>query len=132
MSDVNKMILVGRLGKDPEARVTPTGKHVVHFPLATTRKFRERNGDAPTDQEVPLREETQWHKVIVWQNLADNCAQYLKKGATVYVEGMLRERNFDGTDGIKRRVYEVHADTVNFLGSNPRRSAEETVMEAAE
>lgn len=117
MKDVNKIILIGRLGADPVQRETKNGVPVVHFPLATSRKFRE--ADAGDDAE--LTEETQWHRVVAWGRQAEHCAQYLKKGASVYVEGSVRSHRYDGKDGQSRIAFEIHADSVNFLNGFGRR-----------
>lgn len=106
---VNKVILVGNLGRDPEVRSTPTGQSVCNFSVATTEKFTSRDGSN--------KESTQWHNVVVWGKLADNCGQYLKKGRQVYVEGKLTSRSYEAKDGSgKRYVTEVVAQSVQFLG----------------
>lgn len=119
MKDVNKIILIGRLGNDPIRRETKAGKAVVHFPLATSRKFRE-DGEG---QEETLQEETQWHRVVAWGRQGEVCAQYLKKGHPVYVEGMVKTNKFTGEDGETRYFVEVHAENVSFLGGAPRTDA---------
>jgi len=109
--DVNKVILMGRLGADPVQRATKNGTTVVHFPLATSRRTQaEEEGGEP-------KSETVWHRVIVWGKQGEHCAQYLKKGQSAYVEGSFRSRKFDGKDGAERFSYEVHAQEVNFLPS---------------
>src|ERR1043166_3273638 len=106
---VNKVILVGSLGRDPEVLSTPTGQSVCNFSVATTEKFTGRDGSN--------KESTQWHNVVVWGKTADNCGQYLKKGRQVYVEGKLTSRSYEAKDGSgKRYVTEVVAQTVQFLG----------------
>ena len=119
MKDVNKVILIGRLGADPIQRETKSGTSVVHFPMATSRKFREgAEGEGETS-----REETQWHRVVAWGKQGEVCAQYLRKGQPVYVEGMIRSRKYDGKDGVGRVAFEVHADNVSFLnGGRPARA----------
>lgn len=118
MRDVNKIILLGRLGADPVQRATKTGLPVVHFPLATSRKVHTEN-----DLEGrPTGEETQWHRVVVWGKQGETCAQFLRKGQPVYVEGNFRSRKFDGKDGAERMSFEVHAENVVFLGGAGRRA----------
>jgi single-strand DNA-binding protein len=114
MKDVNKIILMGRLGADPVQRETKNGLSVVNFPLATARKVRE--GSKSEEGEEVLSEETQWHRVVAWGKQGEACAQYLKKGQPVFVEGMLRSRKYEGTDGASRLSFEVHAENVSFLG----------------
>ena len=110
MKDVNKIILIGRLGADPIQRDTKTGNTVVHFPLATSRKLKE------ADAEEKPAEETQWHRVVVWGRLGEICAQYLKKGHSVYVEGSVRSHKYETKEGEARMAFEVYAEDVNFLG----------------
>jgi len=107
---VNKVILIGNLGRDPELRFTQNGTPVASLSVATTRKWRNK-------QTNELVEETEWHRVSVFGNQAEHCNNYLSKGRQVYVEGRLRTRSYDDKDGIKRYSTEVVADTVQFLGS---------------
>jgi single-strand DNA-binding protein len=108
MASVNKVILVGNLGKDPEVRFTPSGRAVAKFPLATT--------DSWTDQESGRQERTEWHNVVVWGKQAESCGQYLAKGRQVYIEGSIRSRSYDDKDGNKRYITEIVAQRVQFLG----------------
>jgi len=108
MASVNKVILVGNLGKDPEVRFTPSGRAVAKFPLATT--------DSWTDQESGRQERTEWHNVVVWGKQAESCGQYLAKGRQVYVEGAIRSRSYDDKEGNKRYITEVVAQRIQFLG----------------
>ena len=108
MASVNKVILVGNLGKDPEVRFTPSGRAVAKFPLATT--------DSWTDQENSRQERTEWHNVVVWGKQAESCGQYLAKGRQVYVEGAIRSRSYDDKEGNKRYITEVVAQRIQFLG----------------
>ncbi|MCX8073078.1 MAG: single-stranded DNA-binding protein [Candidatus Binatia bacterium] len=110
---VNKVILVGNLGRDPEVRFTPNGQAVARFSVATTEKWRDQQGQ--------LQERTEWHNVVVWGKQAEACGQYLAKGRQVYVEGRLQTRSYDDKDGIKRQVVEVIAQTVRFLGGGGAR-----------
>lgn len=107
MSGVNKIILVGRLGKDPEIRYTQSGAGVTNFNLATSENW--------TDREGQKQERTEWHRVVVWGKMAEVCSQYLQKGRQVYVEGRLQTRQWDDKDGNKRYTTEVVANTVQFL-----------------
>jgi single-strand DNA-binding protein len=108
MASVNKVILVGNLGKDPEVRYTPSGQAVAKFPLATT--------DTWTDQGGQRQEKTEWHNVVVWGKQAENCGHYLAKGRQVYLEGSIRSRSYDDKEGNKRYITEVVAQRVQFLG----------------
>ena len=113
MAGVNKVILVGNLGRDPEIRYTPGGQAVANFTLATSESFNNREGKR--------EERTEWHRIVVWGKTAENCAQYLSKGRTVYIEGRLQTREWEDKEGQKRRTTEVVAQTVQFLGG-PRGS----------
>src|SRR6187200_1438875 len=108
MASVNKVILVGNLGKDPEVRFTPSGRAVAKFPLATT--------DSWTDQENSRQERTEWHNVVVWGKQAESCGQYLAKGRQVFIEGSIRTRQYDDKEGNKRYITEVIGQRVQFLG----------------
>jgi single-strand DNA-binding protein len=114
MKDVNKVILVGRLGADPVQRSTKNGTSVIQMSLATSRRiYKEGSGSEGDSQYV---DETQWHKVVVWGKQGEACAQYLKKGNTAYVEGFLKTRQYEDKDRVSKISVEVHADTVSFLG----------------
>jgi single-strand DNA-binding protein len=108
MASVNKVILVGNLGKDPELRYTPGGQAVCDLRLATTDSYTGKDGEK--------KESTEWHTVVVWGKQAENCSQYLSKGRQVYVEGRLRTRSWDDKEGKKQYRTEVVAQTVQFLG----------------
>ncbi len=118
---VNKVILVGNLGADPEMKYTAGGTAICKFRLATSEQFKDRDGN--------LQERTEWHRVTVWAKLAEVCGQYLSKGRQVYVEGSLRTTSWDDQDGNKRFMTEVVAREVQFLGGgsgpgdSPRSSA---------
>jgi single-strand DNA-binding protein len=105
---LNKVMLIGRLGKDPEMRYTPNGNAVTNFRLACSRTWTV-DGES--------REETEWVPIVVWGKLAENTAQYVKKGQQVYVEGRLQTRSWEGQDGQKRYTTEVVASEIIFLGS---------------
>jgi single-strand DNA-binding protein len=105
---VNKVILIGNLGRDPELRYTKSGQAVANFSLATSESWtREGNRE----------ERTEWHRVVAWGKTAELCTKYLSKGRTVYIEGSLRTRDWEDKEGGKRQTTEVHAQTVQFLGS---------------
>ena len=108
MAGVNKVILIGNLGGDPDLRYTQGGTAVCSLNLATTRSYTKAN-----DQRA---EETEWHRVIVWGKQAELCHRLLAKGRQCYVEGRLHTRNYEDKDGIKRYVMEVVAEAVQFLG----------------
>lgn len=108
MAGINKVILIGNLGRDPELRYTQGGTAVCTLSIATTRSYNNRNNERV--------EETEWHRVVVWSKQAEFCNQYLTKGRQVYIEGRLQTRSYDDKDGIKRYSTEVVADTVQFLG----------------
>ena len=104
---VNKVILIGNLGADPELRYTSGGQAVTDLRLATSRRFTGRDGSQ--------QEDTQWHRVVVWGKQAEHCKEYLSKGRQVYVEGRLQTRSWEDRDGNKRYTTEVVAQTVQFL-----------------
>lgn len=109
MAGINKVIIVGNLGKDPELRHTPQGQPVANFPIATSEAWTGKDGQK--------QERTEWHRVVVWGKLAELCGKYLSKGRKAYVEGRLQTRAWDGQDGQKRYTTEVIANTVQFLDS---------------
>jgi single-strand DNA-binding protein len=105
---VNKVILLGRLGQDPELKYTPGGAAVCNFSLATTESW--------TDKQGQKQEKTEWHRIVVWGKLAELCNQYLSKGRQAFVEGRLQTRSWDDKDGAKRYTTEIMANTVQFIG----------------
>jgi len=107
MVGVNKAILVGHLGRDPELRYTQSGQPVCNFTLATTEKWRDKSGEQ--------QENTEWHKVVAWGKTGELCAKYLSKGRMVYVEGRIQTREWENKDGQKQRTTEINATTVQFL-----------------
>lgn len=109
MAAVNKVILIGNLGKDPEFKYTPGGQPVATFSLATTERFSDKNGQR--------QEKTEWHNIVAWGKLAELVNQYLKKGRSAYIEGKLTTRSWDDKDGNKRYKTEIVANTIQFLGS---------------
>lgn len=108
MASVNKVILVGNLGRDPELRYTQGGQAVANFTLATTERFSNREGEK--------QERTEWHRIVAWGRTAELCAQYLSKGRSVYIEGRLQTREWEDKEGQKRRTTEITANAVQFLG----------------
>ena len=110
MTSVNKVLLIGNLGKDPEVRFTPSGRAVCRFPLATSEVWTTDAGK---------QERTEWHTIVVWGKNAENCGQFLRKGRQVYVEGAIRSRTYDTKDGTKRSVTEIVTRRVQFLGGKP-------------
>lgn len=130
MKDVNKVFLIGRLGADPIQRETKNGVAVVHFPLATTRRIQVAAGNpGQTGSESPnLMEETQWHRIVTWGKQGETCAQFLKKGASVYIEGSMRSHKYEGKDGQSRMAFEVHAEEVSFLGKSKTKSTSDEAI----
>src|SRR6187551_2925655 len=108
MGSVNKVILVGNLGADPELKYTPSNRPLCNLRIATTDVFKDKSGRR--------QEKTEWHRVTVWGDTAENCNKYLAKGRSVYVEGRLQTRSYD-KDGQKHYATDVVADRVVFLGS---------------
>jgi single-strand DNA-binding protein len=105
---INKVILVGRLGKDPEIRSTPQGTSVARFTVATDEKFTDRSGEK--------QERTEWHNITAWGKLAEICGQYLKKGKLVYIEGSIRTDSWDDKEsGQKKYRTEIVANTMKML-----------------
>jgi single-strand DNA-binding protein len=107
MAGVNKVILVGNLGKDPEIRHLDGGVAVANFTLATSEYYKDKSGNRI--------EQTEWHSVVVWRGLADVAEKYLKKGMTVYVEGKIRSRSWDDKEGVKHYKTEIVADALTIL-----------------
>ena len=109
MAGVNKVILIGNLGRDPELRYTQSGQAVVNFTLATSENWNDRSSGERIER-------TEWHRIVVWGRSGEMCAKYLSKGRTVYVEGRLQTREWEDREGQKRRTTEINAQTVQFLG----------------
>ena len=105
---VNKAILVGRLGRDPETRYTSGGQAVCNFTLATDETYKDRAGER--------QKRTEWHRIVVWGKLAEICQQYLKKGSLVFLEGRIQTRQWDDRDGNKRTSTEIVASGMRMLG----------------
>lgn len=110
MAGVNKVILVGRLGADPEVRYTPSGVAVANFNMATSEEWKDKN----TGEK---KEQTEWHRIVAWRRLGEICGEYLKKGRQVYIEGSLQTRSWEDKEGNKRYTTEVIAYKMQMLGS---------------
>jgi single-strand DNA-binding protein len=106
---VNKVILVGRLGRDPESRFTGSGQAVCNFSLATDRSYKDRNGQT--------QKQTEWHKIVTWGKLAEICQKYLKKGSQIFIEGRIQSRQWEDQQGQKRTSFEIVANEMRMLGS---------------
>lgn len=113
---VNKVILVGNVGRDPEMRYLQSGEPVTTFSVATNRRW--------TGQDGQLHDETEWHNIVAWRKLAEQCNEYLTKGRKVYIEGAIKTRSWDGPDGQKRYRTEVVANTMLMLDQRPRDGAD--------
>lgn len=109
MAGINKVILIGRLGSDPEVRYTPDGTAVANFSIATSDEWT----DKATNEK---RERTEWHRIVAWRKLGEICGEYLSKGKQVYIEGKLQTRSWE-KDGVTRYTTEIVASDVQFLGS---------------
>jgi single-strand DNA-binding protein len=109
MSGVNKVIIVGRLGNDPEVKTISPGQNVARFSVATSENWTDKMGNK--------QERTEWHRVVVWGKLAELCGKYLQKGRQVYIEGRLQTRSWDDPNGQKRYATEIVANQVQFLGA---------------
>jgi single-strand DNA-binding protein len=107
MAGVNKVILIGNLGKDPEIRHLEGGTAVANFTLATSEYYKDKSGSRI--------EQTEWHSIVVWRGLAEVAEKYLKKGMTVYIEGKIRSRSWDDKEGVKHYKTEIVGDTLTIL-----------------
>jgi single-strand DNA-binding protein len=107
MAGVNKVILIGNLGKDPEVRYLEGGIAVANFPIATTETFRDKNGNK--------NEQTEWHQVVLWRKLAEVAEKFLHKGQQIYLEGKIRSRTWEDREGNKRYTTEIFGDSLTIL-----------------
>jgi single-strand DNA-binding protein len=123
MAGVNKAILIGNLGKDPELKYLPSGQAVANFSLATTERRTDKNGQR--------QDRTEWHNIVVYGKTAEVVNQYLKKGRSAYIEGRITTRSWDDRDGNKKYRTEIVANTVQFLG-NPGGSVPQETASAPE
>jgi single-strand DNA-binding protein len=112
---VNKVILVGRLGRDPETRYTGGGQAVANFSMATDETYKDKNGER--------QKRTEWHRITAWGKLAEICQQYLKKGTMVYIEGRIQSREWQDKEGQKRTSYDIVANTMKMLSSRAEGAA---------
>jgi len=113
---LNKVMIIGHLGKDPEMRLTPSGRTVTTFSVATSRNWNTSNGER--------RSETEWFNVVCWGSLAEICNQYLAKGQQVYIEGRLQTRKWNGEDGTQRKTVEIVAKEMVMLGERKKKVSE--------
>ena len=111
MNGVNKVILVGNLGKDPEVRHLEGGAAVANFPLATSESYKDKSG-----QRI---EHTEWHNIVLWRGLAETAEKYLKKGNQVYIEGRIKNRSWEDKEGNKKYITEIVGDNMTLLGGKP-------------
>tara|TARA_Y100000992_G_scaffold197065_1_gene134105 strand:+ start:2143 stop:2547 length:405 start_codon:yes stop_codon:yes gene_type:complete len=111
MAGVNKVILLGNLGKDPEVRRLDDGRGVANFSLATSETYKKKSGEKVTN--------TEWHNIVLWSPLADIAESYLKKGSQVYIEGKISNRSYEDKDGIKKYISEVVGREITLLGRAP-------------
>lgn len=115
MASINKVILICSLGKDPEVRQAQNGTAICNISAATSRKYKDAQGNA--------QEETEWHRISLFGKAAEIAGQYLKKGSTVYVEGRLRTRKYKDKDGIDRYVTEIIGENMQFLDKKPQQAS---------
>ena len=108
MASVNKVILIGNLGKDPEVRHLEGGVAVARFPIATSETFKDKNGQR--------QERTEWHNIVVWRGLAEVAEKYLRKGNSVFIEGKIRTNSYQDKEGVQRYSTEIVADNMTMLG----------------
>ena len=109
MAGINKVILIGNLGSDPEVRYTPSGVAVAQFNIATSEEWKDKDSGEK-------KERTEWHRIIAWRRLGEICGEYLSKGQQVYVEGRIQTNAWEDKEGNKRYTTEIIANTVQFLG----------------
>ena len=115
---VNKAILVGRLGKDPEVRYTPDGAMVTNFNLATDEQWKDKNGEKV--------QKTEWHRIVTFGKLAEICGNYLVKGKLIFVEGRIQTRSWEDKEGVKRYTTEIVANNMQMLDSKGQNKADES------
>ncbi|MAW21238.1 MAG: single-stranded DNA-binding protein [Flavobacteriales bacterium] len=121
MAGVNKVILVGNLGKDPEVRYLDSGVAVANFSLATTENYKNKEGERVS--------QTEWHNVVLWRGLAEVAEKWLKKGSSVYIEGKIRTRKWEDKDGNTRYSTEILGDNMTMLGGKPSSEVSPTTSE---
>lgn len=114
---LNKVTLIGRLGRDPETRYMPNGEAVCNFSVATSEKYTDKNGQR--------QEATEWHEVTMFRKLAEIAGQYLKKGSQVYIEGKIKSRKYTDKNGVERTAYDIIANEMKMLGGNSQATQEQ-------
>ena len=124
MSGVNKVILLGNLGKDPEVRRLDDGRGVANFSLATSETYKNKSGEKVTN--------TEWHNIVLWSPLADIAENYLKKGSQVYIEGKISNRSYEDKDGVKKYISEVVGRDITLLGRAPDSAGQNQTNETNE
>ena len=121
---LNKVILIGRLGREPELRFMPNGEAVCNFPVATSESWKDKNGQR--------QEATEWHNVTMYRKLAEIAGQYLTKGSQVYLEGKIQSRKYQDKDGIERTAYDIIANEMKMLGGNSQATQEQPKRQQAQ
>jgi single-strand DNA-binding protein len=114
MGNLNKAMIIGRLGADPEVRFTQANTAVASFSVATSEKYKDKNGE--------MVENTEWHKVVAWGRLAEICQEFIRKGSQIYVEGPIQTRSWDDKDGVKRYTTEIKALVIQMLDGKGEKS----------
>lgn len=114
---INKVILIGNAGKDPEVRHLDSGITVASFSLATSETYKDKDGNKVTN--------TEWHNIVAWRKLAEIVEKYVKKGSSLYIEGKIKTRSYDDKDGVKKYVTEIFADQMQMLGSKQNNESAE-------
>ena len=122
MAGVNKVMLIGNLGKDPQVNYLDNGVAVANFSLATTENYKNKEGDRVS--------QTEWHNIVLWRGLAEVAEKYLKKGSSVYIEGKIKTRKWEDKEGVTRYSTEILGDNMTMLGGRP--SSEETTENASQ
>jgi single-strand DNA-binding protein len=118
---LNKVMLIGRLGRDPESRYTASGVAVCRYSLATSENYTDKNGEK--------QERTEWHNIVVFDRQAENCSEYLRKGSLIHIEGSIRTRRWETPEGETRHITEIVANRVKFLSRKPDETDEEPQQE---
>jgi single-strand DNA-binding protein len=124
MASINKVILIGNLGRDPEVRYTPSGTAVANFSVATTDNWTNKDGDKQS--------RTEWHRVVAWGRLGETCGEYLSKGSQVYIEGSIQTNEWEDKEGNKRQTTEIRAWRMQMLGSRGSAGAPPEAHSASE
>ena len=124
MASVNRVTILGNLGRDPEMRYLPSGEAVANLAIATTEKYKDKQGQQ--------QEATEWHRVSFFGKLAEVCGQYLKKGSQVYVEGAIKTRKYTDKDGVEKYATEIRGDRMQMLGGKPESASAQSRTEASQ